>query len=192
MPRSVNRNRTIWACIFSAAPIRAVFTTGAAAYRLYQKYQAPLTGLNAYRLPSTSPANCAVSLEQLAEAYREILLYLIDNRVQKKRGRNSPLFVEFFRLLSSGLGDDLNSIPGNEELLVGGDNPDLNLGIVSGDLHLATLSVLLLVELDAEEGQIFANTLAKVAVVLADTAGESNGINAAESSSIEPMNLVIW
>ena len=64
------------ACIFSAAPIRAVFTTGAAAYRLYQKYQAPLTGLNAYRLPSTSPANCAVSLEQLAEAYREILLYL--------------------------------------------------------------------------------------------------------------------
>ena len=64
------------ACIFSAAPIRAVFTTGAAAYRLYQKYQAPLTGLNAYRLPSTSPANCAVSLERLAEAYREILLYL--------------------------------------------------------------------------------------------------------------------
>ena len=64
------------ACIFSAAPIRAVFTTGAAAYRLYQKYQAPLTGLTAYRLPSTSPANCAVSLEQLAEAYREILLYL--------------------------------------------------------------------------------------------------------------------
>ena len=64
------------ACIFSAAPIRAVFTTGAAAHRLYQKYQAPLTGLNAYRLPSTSPANCAVSLEQLAEAYREILLYL--------------------------------------------------------------------------------------------------------------------
>ena len=64
------------ACIFSAAPIRAVFTTCAAAYRLYQKYQAPLTGLNAYRLPSTSPANCAVSLEQLAEAYREILLYL--------------------------------------------------------------------------------------------------------------------
>ena len=64
------------ACIFSAAPIRAVFTTGAAASRLYQKYQAPLTGLNAYRLPSTSPANCAVSLEQLAEAYREILLYL--------------------------------------------------------------------------------------------------------------------
>ena len=64
------------ACIFSAAPIRPVFTTGAAASRLYQKYQAPLTGLNAYRLPSTSPANCAVSLEQLAEAYREILLYL--------------------------------------------------------------------------------------------------------------------
>ena len=62
--------------IFSVAPIQVVFTTGAAAYRLYQKYQAPLTGLNAYRLPSTSPANCAVSLEQLAEAYREILLYL--------------------------------------------------------------------------------------------------------------------
>ena len=62
--------------IFSVAPIQAVFTTGTTAYRLYQKYQAQLTGLNANRLPSTSPANCAVSLEQLSEAYREILLYL--------------------------------------------------------------------------------------------------------------------
>ena len=63
-------------CIFSAASIQAVFTTGTTAYRLYQKYQAPLTGLTAHRLPSTSPANCAVSLEQLTAAYRSILPYL--------------------------------------------------------------------------------------------------------------------
>ena len=65
------------ACIFSAAPIRAVFTTGAAAYRLYQKYQG---AANRPKLPTgcLPPARliAAVSLEQLAEAYREILLYL--------------------------------------------------------------------------------------------------------------------
>ena len=52
--------------------IRAVFATGATAYRYYRKYNYPRTEIEAIRLPSTSPANCAVSSEQLIEAYRVI------------------------------------------------------------------------------------------------------------------------
>lgn len=52
--------------------ISRVYTTGAAAHRYYQKLQFPLTGLEAVQLPSTSPANCAVSLSELIERYRVI------------------------------------------------------------------------------------------------------------------------
>ena len=47
------------------APIRAVFCNGATAYRIYTKYQQPLTGIPAVRLPSTSPANAACSPARL-------------------------------------------------------------------------------------------------------------------------------
>ena len=49
------------------APIRAVFCNGATAYRIYTKYQQPLTGIPAVRLPSTSPANAACSPARLEE-----------------------------------------------------------------------------------------------------------------------------
>ena len=49
------------------APIRAVFCNGATAYRIYTKYQQPLTGIPAVRLPSTSPANAACRPETLLE-----------------------------------------------------------------------------------------------------------------------------
>ena len=49
-----------------------VFCTGATAYKLYQKYCAKDVGIDAVKLPSTSPANCAVSLETLVEAYKAI------------------------------------------------------------------------------------------------------------------------
>lgn len=61
--------------ILRAAPIQAVFTTGSKAYSLYTKLQLPQTGIPAVRLPSTSPANCAVSFEALCEAYAQILPY---------------------------------------------------------------------------------------------------------------------
>ena len=54
------------------APIKRVFTTGAAADRFYRLFHQQKTGIPSVRLPSTSPANCAVSLEQLIEAYRVI------------------------------------------------------------------------------------------------------------------------
>lgn len=51
------------------APIRAVFCNGATAYRIYTKYQQPLTGIPAVRLPSTSPANAACSPARLEELW---------------------------------------------------------------------------------------------------------------------------
>ena len=59
--------------LLRSADIRAVFVNGAAAERVYRRWQLPLTGLEAQRLPSTSPANAAWSFERLAEAWRVIL-----------------------------------------------------------------------------------------------------------------------
>ena len=54
--------------IFETADIRAVFTNGKAADRLYRKYY----GENACCLPSTSPANAAWSIERLISAWSVI------------------------------------------------------------------------------------------------------------------------
>lgn len=53
--------------------VSRIFCTGATAYNLYKKFCANDVGLEAIKLPSTSPANCAVSLEKLIEAYKEVL-----------------------------------------------------------------------------------------------------------------------
>ena len=62
--------------ILDHAPVQAVFTTGATAWKLYTRLQKPHTGIEAVRLPSTSPANCAVKMEALTEAYKAILPWL--------------------------------------------------------------------------------------------------------------------
>lgn len=63
--------------IFAAADIRAVFTTGSTALRLYQKYSFPVTGVQATGLPSTSPANRGRwPLGKLIGEYAKILDYL--------------------------------------------------------------------------------------------------------------------
>ena len=59
--------------LVKASKVSRIFCTGATAYRLYQKYCAAEVGIDAVKLPSTSPANCAVSMEKLIEAYRAIL-----------------------------------------------------------------------------------------------------------------------
>lgn len=53
--------------------IRSVFTTGKRAHSLYEKLIYPATGLHAVPLPSTSPANCRMSMQALIAAYRCIL-----------------------------------------------------------------------------------------------------------------------
>lgn len=53
--------------------VTRIFCTGATAHKLYQKLCVQDVGMDAVKLPSTSPANCAVSLEKLIEAYKVIL-----------------------------------------------------------------------------------------------------------------------
>ena len=59
--------------LVKATRVERIFCTGATAHKLYQKYCAADVGIDAVKLPSTSPANCAVSFEKLVEAYRKIL-----------------------------------------------------------------------------------------------------------------------
>lgn len=61
------------ALIASVAPLEAVFTTGAKATALYRRFGAPqLPGIAHVGLPSTSPANARMRLEELVEAYRPL------------------------------------------------------------------------------------------------------------------------
>ncbi len=59
--------------IFKTADIRAVFTTGGKAHQLYRRYCLPITGMEDIALPSTSPANCRISMDELVYSYQCIL-----------------------------------------------------------------------------------------------------------------------
>lgn len=58
--------------IFSAADISRIFCNGGASFQYYKKYQEPRTGRAAVRLPSTSPANAAWSLDRLIREWAAI------------------------------------------------------------------------------------------------------------------------
>ena len=58
----------------AAAPIEQIFFTGAKATQLYRKLCEPAVHLPCEQLPSTSPANAAMKLPDLVEAYRAALL----------------------------------------------------------------------------------------------------------------------
>ncbi|MCD8118075.1 MAG: DNA-deoxyinosine glycosylase [Lachnospiraceae bacterium] len=66
------------AVILRQAPIQKIFANGTKAYELYQKYLLPVTGLVCEKLPSTSPANAAYSLDRLTECWRETLNGVLD------------------------------------------------------------------------------------------------------------------
>lgn len=57
--------------ILEGAEIEKIFANGGTAYRLYEKYTKKVTGREAEKLPSTSPANAAWSLERLTVEWRE-------------------------------------------------------------------------------------------------------------------------
>ena len=59
--------------ITDAAHVKAIFTNGATSDKLYRKYCEKQTGISAVRLPSTSPANAAFSLQKLIAAWSVIL-----------------------------------------------------------------------------------------------------------------------
>ena len=59
--------------IFDNSKTERVFCNGALSQNMYMKYIYPQTGIAAVKLPSTSPANAAYSLERLAESWRVIM-----------------------------------------------------------------------------------------------------------------------
>ncbi len=62
--------------ILDKTDIRKIFTTGTKAAQLYRRYCYPKTGIEAVQLPSTSPANCRITYEELRQAYAVIGKYI--------------------------------------------------------------------------------------------------------------------
>lgn len=62
--------------ILHTADIQKIFANGAKSYELYRRYLYPQTEREAVKLPSTSPANAAYSLERLKEAWQVLIPYL--------------------------------------------------------------------------------------------------------------------
>ena len=51
--------------------VERIFCNGALSHKMYMKFIYPTTGIEAVKLPSTSPANAAWSIERLIEVWRE-------------------------------------------------------------------------------------------------------------------------
>ena len=60
--------------ILSGAPIERIFCNGTKSFELYQKYHLPKLQIEAGKLPSTSPANAAWSLQRLLPVWEEALI----------------------------------------------------------------------------------------------------------------------
>ena len=67
--------------ILETADIRQIFCNGVTSHNLYRKYMLKETGREAVRLPSTSPANAACSLDKLVEQWSVIREYLNESAV---------------------------------------------------------------------------------------------------------------
>ena len=57
--------------ILENSKIEKIYVNGTKAYELYHKYAEKKTGIKAVKLPSTSPANAAWSLEKLCKVWKE-------------------------------------------------------------------------------------------------------------------------
>lgn len=60
--------------IVGQSKVTRIFTNGGTAYSLYCRYCENMTGIKAVKLPSTSPANAAFSLERLIDIWKEELI----------------------------------------------------------------------------------------------------------------------
>ena len=63
--------------ITDSCSIRAIFCNGETSYKLYRKHLEPVTGMEAVKLPSTSPANAVAGIAELEGKWRAILPFLI-------------------------------------------------------------------------------------------------------------------
>lgn len=59
--------------ILENSKVERIYVNGGKAYELYHKYAEKVTGIKAVKLPSTSPANAAWSLEKLKKTWKEII-----------------------------------------------------------------------------------------------------------------------
>ncbi len=59
--------------ILRGSRVSQIFCNGALSHKMYMKYIFPTTKIEAVKLPSTSPANAAFSLDRLAEKWKVIL-----------------------------------------------------------------------------------------------------------------------
>lgn len=59
--------------ILKEANIGHIYTNGGKSYDMYKKYIYPKTGIEAIKLPSSSPANAAWSLERLVTEWRNLI-----------------------------------------------------------------------------------------------------------------------
>ena len=59
--------------VLECAPVKRIYANGKTAGQLYRKWVQPVTGREIIDLPSTSPANAAMSLEKLAEVWKKVL-----------------------------------------------------------------------------------------------------------------------
>ena len=59
--------------ILDFADVQEIFCNGNTSYKLFMKYLNPICGRTPVRLPSTSPANAAWSMDRLYEAWKSIV-----------------------------------------------------------------------------------------------------------------------
>ena len=58
--------------ILNNSRVERIFCNGALSHKMYMKYIYPQTGIKAVKLPSTSPANAAFSIDRLYEQWKII------------------------------------------------------------------------------------------------------------------------
>ena len=58
--------------VLENSAIERIYVNGGKAYELYHKYAEKQIGVKAVKLPSTSPANAAWSVDRLCEVWREV------------------------------------------------------------------------------------------------------------------------
>ena len=62
--------------VLNAAPIGKIFCNGGTSHALFVKYLTPVCGIVPVKLPSTSPANAAWTMDRLYGEWKQILKFL--------------------------------------------------------------------------------------------------------------------
>ena len=99
--------------------------------------------------------------------------------------------------------DNLLGLAGDHQLLIGGDDQHAHIAAPAGDVAHVAVAVLVLVHIDADaqEVQTLADGLTQLSVMLADAAGEDDGVGAAEEEvvaadvvdeAVEDLKLIVF